>query len=119
MKLCQHLVIARVGACLREARDVSTCESAVRRAGEKVVAGLDSVAGSSRGRTPDFGSGGWRFESSPASQMRSAQVAHALEVGEPVELCEEQVRTKRFLRSAVLAVLAECVRDRLPLVCRG
>jgi hypothetical protein len=51
--------------------------------------------------------------------MRSAQVAHALEVGEPVELCEEQVRTKRFLRSAVLAVLAECVRDRLPLVCRG
>jgi hypothetical protein len=48
--------------------------------------------------------------------MRSAQVAYALEVGEPVELCEKQVRTKRFLRSAVLA---ECVRDRQPLVCRG
>ena len=28
---------------------------------------LDTLAGSSTGRTPDFGSGGWRFEPSPAS----------------------------------------------------
>ena len=29
-----------------------------------------TLAGSSIGRTPDFGSGGWRFEPSPASKEK-------------------------------------------------
>ena len=35
----------------------------------------DVVAGSSIGRTPDFESGGWRFEPSPASPAFAASIA--------------------------------------------
>ena len=42
------------------------CRYANAATGKRVVS-LAAVAGSSTGRTPDFGSGGWRFEPSPAS----------------------------------------------------
>jgi hypothetical protein len=35
----------------------------------------DVVAGSSIGRTPDFESGGWRFDPSPASPVLAASIA--------------------------------------------
>ena len=35
----------------------------------------DVVAGSSIGRTPDFESGGWRFDPSPASPVLAALIA--------------------------------------------